>query len=38
VRDIVNARAKWSALPRESSRRRALKAAFHKGDYKAVLT
>jgi hypothetical protein len=38
VTDIVSARAKWSALPRESSRRRALKAAFLKGDYKSVLT
>jgi hypothetical protein len=37
VRDIVNAQAKWSASPRESSRRAALKAAFLKGDYKAVL-
>jgi hypothetical protein len=37
VKDIVKARSRWSALPGESSRRKALKAAFLKGDYKAAL-
>jgi hypothetical protein len=37
VNDIVKARSKWAALPKESSRRNALKAAFLKGDYKAAL-
>ncbi len=37
VTDIVRAHSKWSALPRESSTREALKAAFLKGDYLAAL-
>ena len=37
VKDIVRARAKWSALPRESTRRKALRAAFLKGDYMDAL-
>jgi hypothetical protein len=37
VKDIVRARSQWFALPEESSRRKALKAAFLKGDYMAAL-
>jgi hypothetical protein len=37
VKDIIRARSKWSALPEESSRRTALRAAFLKGDYTAAL-
>jgi hypothetical protein len=37
VKDIVEARSRWSALPGESSRRKTLKAAFLKGDYRAAL-
>ena len=37
VKDIVRARSMWSALPPESSRRKALKAAFLRGDYLAAL-
>jgi hypothetical protein len=37
VKDIVRARSRWANLPEESSRRKALKAAFLKGDNKAVL-
>ena len=37
MKDIVTARAKWSALPEDSSTRNALKASFLKGDYKAAL-
>jgi len=37
VKDIVQAHAKWSALPKESSRRRKLQEAFLTGDYQAVL-
>lgn len=37
VKDIVETRSKWVALPEESSRRQELKKAFLKGDYKAVL-
>ncbi len=37
VNDIVRARSQWFALPEESSRRKALKAAFLKGDYMAAL-
>jgi hypothetical protein len=37
VKDIVQARSKWSALPGGSPRRKALKAAFLKGDYRAAL-
>ena len=35
VKDIVRARSTWFALHEESSRHKALKAAFLKGDYKA---
>jgi hypothetical protein len=37
VKDIVRARSRWSALPGESPRRTALKAAFLVGDYQAAL-
>jgi hypothetical protein len=37
VKDIVEARSKWQALPKDSSRRQTLKKAFLRGDYKAVL-
>jgi hypothetical protein len=37
IADIVKARSRWSALPRDSSERKALKTAFLKGDYKAAL-
>jgi hypothetical protein len=37
VKDIVSARSVWFALPRESSRREILKAAFLNGNYKAAL-
>ena len=37
VKDIVEARSKWVALPKNSSRRQTLKRAFLHGDYKAVL-
>ena len=37
VQDIVRARSSWSALPGDSPGRKALKAAFLKGDYKAAL-
>ncbi len=37
VNDIVKAHSRWSALPQESSRRKALQEAFLKGDYKAAL-
>jgi hypothetical protein len=37
VKDIVRARSRWFALPEKSSRRKALKAAFLKGDYRAAL-
>ncbi len=37
VKGIIEARAKWAALPEQSQRRQALKAAFLKGDYKQVL-
>jgi hypothetical protein len=37
MKDIVRARSIWSALPGDSPRRKALKAAFLKGDYKAAL-
>jgi hypothetical protein len=36
VKDIIRARSQWSALPEESSKRKALKAAFLKGDYMAA--
>ncbi len=37
VKDILRAHAVWSALPPESPRRKALKASFLKGEFKAVL-
>jgi hypothetical protein len=37
VKDIVAARSKWVALPKNSSQRQTLKKAFLHGDYKAVL-
>jgi hypothetical protein len=37
VNDIVRAHARWSALPRESPKRKESQAAFLKGDFKAVL-
>jgi hypothetical protein len=37
VTDILRARSTWFALPEESPRRQALKAAFLKGDYKAAV-
>ncbi len=37
VKDIVRARSRWIALPRESAKRTALRASFLKGDYKAAL-
>jgi hypothetical protein len=37
VNDIVQARARWLALPAESASRTQLKAAFLKGDYKSAL-
>jgi hypothetical protein len=37
VKDIVEARSKWVALPENSSRRQTLKKAFLHGDYKFVL-
>jgi hypothetical protein len=37
VKDVVRARGRWAGLPRESPRRKALQAAFLKGDYKAAL-
>lgn len=37
VRDIVRAHSRWSGLPRESPKRRALQEPFLKGNYKAVL-
>jgi hypothetical protein len=36
VRDIVKARSRWVALPKESSRRRELKEAFLRGNYRTV--
>jgi hypothetical protein len=36
--DIVKARSRWVALPRESSQRQKLRSAFLKGDYRAALT
>jgi hypothetical protein len=37
VKDIVEARSTWQAMPKNSSRRQTLKKAFLHGDYKAVL-
>lgn len=37
VRDIIKARSRWSALPEQSARRRALKESFLRGDYQAAL-
>jgi hypothetical protein len=37
VKDIVRARSRWLALPVESAKRNASKAAFLKGDYMAAL-
>lgn len=37
VRDIIKARSRWMALPRSSSKRAQLKAAYLKGDFKAAL-
>jgi hypothetical protein len=37
VKQIINARTKWLALPQDSMRRKELKAAFLKGDYMTVL-
>jgi hypothetical protein len=37
VKDIVRAHSRWSALPRESPKRKTLQAAFLKGDYMAAL-
>ena len=37
VKDIVEARSKWAALPENSATRQTLKKAFLHGDYKAVL-
>ena len=37
VKDIVRAHSRWSSLPRESTKRETLQAAFLKGDYKAAL-
>jgi hypothetical protein len=36
VKDILNARSKWVALPPESVKRKTLQAAFLKGDYRAA--
>jgi hypothetical protein len=37
VKNIVRAHSRWSALPRESTKRKTLQAAFLKGDYMAAL-
>ncbi len=37
AKDIVKARSRWSELPEQSPERNGWKAAFLKGDYKAVL-
>jgi hypothetical protein len=37
VKDIVKARSRWSALPRQSPKCKVMKEAFLRGDYKAVL-
>ena len=37
VHDIIKARSKWSALPKQSAKRKTLKASFLRGDYKAAL-
>ena len=37
VKDIVRARSHWASMSRQSTRRRASKAAFLKGDYRAAL-
>jgi hypothetical protein len=36
--DIMKARSKWVALPRESAKRQTLRSAFLKGDYRAALS
>jgi hypothetical protein len=37
VNDIIQARSKWTALPKDSPKRKELKAAFLQGNYAAVL-